>query len=334
MNRFFHRRLFLPLMLLAVAGISVSLRAGPGAAPAPAASAATVDLPVLQPPLKLFRDLLAMTPAQRQQHLAQWTPEKRARVLAKLREYEAMTPAAREESLKTTELHWYLQHFLSNDSTNNNIQLSQVPEPYRQMVSDRLNVWKILPPQIQQDVMEHEAARDTFSERLAVWKILPPQLQQEILAHENTRDFFLLGNRVSASAEVPPQIIPPPLKQELIRLDSLQPGQREQAYANFENFFALTASEKKDVLVSLSAAERRQFAKTVADLEQLPREQRELRLHAISRLAGLSDQQRMQFFNSVSRWKQLSPVEQKLWIEVASHLPPPPNPGISASANP
>jgi hypothetical protein len=334
MNCIFQRRLYLPLMLLAVAGISVSLRAEPGANLAPAATATTADLPVLQPPLKLFRELLAMKPAQRQQQLAQWMPEKRARVLAKLSEYEAMTPAAREQSFRTTELHWYLQHFLSNDSTNNNIQLSQVPEPYRQMVSDRLAVWRILPPQVQQDVMEHEAARDTFSDRLAVWKILPPQLQQEILAHENTRDFFLLGNRVSASAEVPPQIIPPPLRQELIRLDSLQPGQRQQAYANFESFFALTASEKKDVLDSLGAAERQRFEKTVADLEQLPREQRELRLHAISRLAGLSDRQRLQFFNSVSRWKQLSPVEQKLWIEVANHLPPPPNPGISASASP
>ncbi len=321
MNGFFHRRLILPLILLAAAGVVGSLRAEPGAAPAKAESAS--DLPMLQSPLKLFRELLGMTPTKRQQRLAEWPAEKRSRLLAKIHEYEAMTPAAREQSLQTTELHWYLQHFLSGDATNNNVQLSQVPEPYRQMVSDRLNVLKILPPELQQDVLEHETARDAFSDRLATWKILPPELQQKILAHENTRDFFLLGNSVATPAEAALPIIPPQLRQELVRLDSLQPQQREQTYANFENFFALTGPEKQAVLDSLRADERGKFEKTITELERLPREQRESRLRALDQLADLSEQQRQQFFNSVSRWKQLPPVEQKLWLEVARHLPPP-----------
>src|ERR1700677_1875490 len=143
MSRFFHRQLYLPLTLLVCVESSGRLPAQPPAAPVPVAVAKTSSAPVLPPPLAFFRELLAMTSAQREQHLAKWVPEKRDRLLAKISEYEAMTPAAREESLIATELHWYLQQFMLKSSTNSGIELSQVPEPYHQMVSDRLNQWKI-----------------------------------------------------------------------------------------------------------------------------------------------------------------------------------------------
>ena len=317
MSRFFHRQLGLPLALLLFVEASAWLRAQP-----PVAATNTASAPVLQPPLAFFRELLALTTAQREQHLAQWTPEKRARLLAKISEYEAMTPSAREESLTATELHWYLQQFLLKSSTNSGIELSQVPEPYQKMVSDRLNMWKIL----------------------------PPPLQQEVLAHETTRDFFLLGARTRTNFNnVPWQIIPPPLRQELVRLDVLPPEQRQQTYAHFQSFFELTADEKKAVLNTLPAIERQQLEKTIADLNHLPPEQRNLALRSLGQLAGCTEQQRSEFFKNLGRWKQLSPDEQQLWLKLASHLPPmppipppmppppspaPPIPGLSSAARP
>jgi hypothetical protein len=229
-----------------------------------------------------------------------------------------MTPAAREESLIATELHWYLEQFLPKSSTNSAVELSQVPEPYRQMVSDRL---------IQ-------------------WKMVPPPLQQEVLAHETTRNFFLLGARAGTNMDVPLKIVPPPLRQELFRLDVLPPDRRQQSYTNFHNFFELTAAEKQAVLDALPGSERQQFEKTIADLNRLPAEQRELGLRSLSQLARFSDEQRSEFFKGMGRWKQLSLDEQQLWLKVGSHLPPmpplpppipgrvPPLPGVSLATNP
>jgi hypothetical protein len=317
MSRFFHRQLGLPLALLLFVEVSAWLRAQPLAT-----ATNTASTPVLHPPLAFFRELLAMTSAQREQHLAQWTPEKRARLLAKISEYEAMTPSAREESLTATELHWYLQQFLLKSSTNSGIDLSQVPEPYHQMVSDRLNMWRIL----------------------------PPPLQQDVLAHETTRDFFLLGGRARTNLDVVRwQMIPPPLRQELFRLDVLPPVQRQQSYARFQGFFELTTDEKKAVLNTLPAVERQQLEKTIADLNHLPPEQRNLALRSLGQLAGCNEQQRSEFFKNLGRWKQLSPDEQQLWLKLASHLPPmppmppplppirshaPPIPGLSSAARP
>ena len=318
MSRSFHRQFFLPLMLLVGAGASVTLRAQGLPTPAsPAAVAESTNLPVLQSPLVLFRELLTNTPAQQAQRLASWPAEKRARLLAKIREYEAMTPAARKQSLAATDLHWYLQQFLLNSPTNQAIQLSQVPAPYQQMVGDRLTLWKIL----------------------------PPPLQQDVLAHDTTREFFLMGSRTTMS-NVPPQIVPPPLRNELIRLDALQPEQRWQTYVHFQNFFELTVDEKNAVLNALPESERQQFEKTLKSLERLPREQRVAALRSLSQLAGLTVAQRSELFDKMGRWKQLSPEEQQLWQKLDVHFPPlppvppplpprfPPLPGMPLATNP
>lgn len=264
------------------------------AAPVPVAAATNGAARILPPPLAFFRELLAMSPAARQERLAPWPAEKRARLLAKVSEYESMTPQAREESMVATELHWYLQFFLPKPSTNPVVQLSQVPEPYRKMVEDRLTLWRIL----------------------------PPPLQQDALAHETTREFFLLGP--NASLNVPPQIVPPPLRQELVRLEDLAPEQRRQTYAHFQDFFALTATEKESVLQTLPAAEREETEKTIAELARLSPGQRSLALRSLAQIAGLTEKQRVEFIRNVGRWKQLSPEEQQLWIKMASHLPPMP----------
>lgn len=310
MSRVFHRPFCLSLALFVCAGNFVASRAQPPAAPVAAPAAQSSPLPILPPPLAFFRELLAMTSAQREQRLARTPPEKRERLLAKVNEYESMTPQAREQSMMVTELHWYLQQLLQKSPTNGAIQLAQVPESYREIVSDRLNQWKIL----------------------------PPPLQQEVLAHESTRDFFLLGPRTAVN--IPPQIIPPPLRHELVVLDGMSPGQRRQVYVNFQSFFDLSASEKQAVLDALPPAERQQAEKTVAGLDRLPREQRDQGLRALGELAGSTEERRRQLFDNIGRWNQLSAEEQRTWLKLAGLLPPLPPifpplpPGVSIATNP
>lgn len=302
MSRFVHRPLCLHLTLFVLAGVAVVARAQP--LPVSAPSAGISSAKVLQPPLAFFRELLAMNPEQREKRLAQTSAEKRAALTAKLAEYEAMTPEERNQTLSATELYWYLQLFIITPPTTNasSIQLSQVPEAYREAVSNKLDQWKIL----------------------------PPELKKEVLTHETTRDFFLLGVRAPAAgnaqvqAAVPPQIIPPPLRQELLHLEVLPPELRKQAYARFESFFELSAAEKRAVLNTLPADERQQIQKTMEGLDGMSPKQRETALKSLSQVADLSDEQRHNFIKNFGRWRQLSPDEQRLWLKLASLLPPMP----------
>jgi len=76
---------------------------------ATAASQPPPPLPPLAPsPVTFFRELLAMSPAERNNSLTNRTPEARARIMAKVREYQKLAPDERELRLRATELRWYL----------------------------------------------------------------------------------------------------------------------------------------------------------------------------------------------------------------------------------
>jgi len=53
-----------------------------------------------------------MSPAERNHSLTNRTPEARARILAKVREYQVLGPDERELRLRATELRWYLTPLL------------------------------------------------------------------------------------------------------------------------------------------------------------------------------------------------------------------------------
>jgi hypothetical protein len=301
MSRLIHRQLCLRLTLLMCFAVAKTAQAQPAALTAPSPIPGASSAPTLQPPLAFFRELLAMPPEQREKRLAQSPPEKRAALAAKIAEYEAMTPQRRDQTLWATELYWYLQLFILQPLTNSSvIQLSQVPEVYREAVSNQL----------------------------MLWKLLPPPLKQEVLSHETTRDFFLLGARVSPSnnvpPHVPPQMLPPPLRQELLHLEVLPSEQRKQTYAHFQSFFELDAVEKQSVLNTLPVDERQHLQKVVAGLNRMTPKQRETALKSLAQVAELSDEQRQSFFKNFGRWQQLSPEERQVWLKLASLLPPMP----------
>ncbi|HTV76036.1 MAG TPA: hypothetical protein VMD57_03480, partial [Candidatus Baltobacteraceae bacterium] len=83
-------------------------------APAPVnlISAPASALTQARSPVEFFRQLLAMTPDERDNCLKIHPPEIRERILAKVAEYEALDPDERELRLRATELRWYLMPLL------------------------------------------------------------------------------------------------------------------------------------------------------------------------------------------------------------------------------
>ncbi|MDB6066980.1 MAG: hypothetical protein JWR26_3188 [Pedosphaera sp.] len=255
-------------------------------------------MPVLKSPVDSFRELLAMKADEREKFLADRPAEIRKRLLEKVQEYDAMKPDAREFTLAATQLHWYLDQFLRTSPTNRTAQLASIPEAYRQTVSDRLQQWDRL----------------------------PPELQKEVLDHKTTSRFFL-GQGSDAAKVAPPTPPLPPIP--LTQLSRVPPQQRELMYASFRRFFDLPDQGKQKIIGTLPEAERPRMLKTLEALERLPKDQRDRGLQFIGALANMSDAQQQEFFRNAERWKEMPSAERQVWRRMVDRLPPmPPGAGM------
>lgn len=198
----------------------VKLLSAPTNAPAPA--------PGLKSPVDLFRQLLAMPPEERKNYLTNRPPEIRARILAKVAEYEAFDPNERELRLRATELRWYLLPLLHDSPTNRAARLAQVPSDVRDLVQTRLDGWTLL----------------------------PPTLKQEFLDNERILQYFA---RLDVSNRTPELSPAAPSSADRAHWDSLPEPERRQIAAGFKHLFELSADEKQQALNTLSEAERHQM---------------------------------------------------------------------------
>ena len=119
--------------------------------------------PQAQSPVNFFRQLLAMTPQERENYLTNRPPEIRDRILAKVREYLALDPDERELRLRATELRWYLLPLLRESPTNRDARLAQVPDDLRDLVRAGSTNGTLLPPQSQQEFLDNEHTLHYFS---------------------------------------------------------------------------------------------------------------------------------------------------------------------------
>ncbi len=143
-----------------------------------------------------------MSPAERNQSLTNRSPEIRARILAKVREYQALGPDERELRLRATELRWYLMPLLRSPVAERAAWLAQVPPDLRELARTRL----------------------------AQWDLLPPPLQQEFLANDKTLHYF-------AHLETPNPPAPNPEQQKIAgqfnQFFELTPAERQQTLGRF-----------------------------------------------------------------------------------------------------
>jgi hypothetical protein len=255
-------------------------------------------LPVLKPPVDFFRELLAMTSADREQSLAQRPVEIRQRILDKVQEYEAMKPEERELRLRATQLRWYLRSLMEMPANGRAAQLALVPEADRALVGQSLRQWDRLPHDQQQEILKYEKAMD---------------------------EFVLRRIKGSPSNDTSPGMNPPlppdPFKNVGTFL-KLPAEQRQKLYASFDKFFELSAAEQDRTLAALPPAQRSQMANALAFFGRLPKASREQFLNTLDKFSSMSEAERQAFLGNAERWRELAPAQRDAWRSFVNRVPP------------
>jgi hypothetical protein len=261
-------------------------------------------------PIDFFRQLLTMDENEREHALANRNASQRKLILAKVNEYEALTPEERELRLRLLELRYYLQPLMQMDRTNRAVKLATVPQAIRRLVEDRLTQWDLLPPDLKQEVLEAATTRNYFirlesstpAQRQAIFKTLPPQRRNE-------------------------------LEEGFAQWHNLTMEQKIQHYKRLNRFFELTEDEQQKTIKSLSEPERQQIQKVLAQFDKLSVENRRYCLQSFYRFASLSPVDKDLFLKNAERWQALSPSERQAWRDLVTKLPPLP-PGVEPFAPP
>lgn len=246
--------------------------------------------PVIRSPVDTFRQLLAMTPDERDVFLTNRPPEIRGRILAKLSEYEALNPNERALRLRATELRWYLIPLLHESPTNRAAQLARIPDDLREIVEARLEEWTILPPPLREEFLENEHLLSYFAE-------------------VNT------GSRAANNSGREPS------QTERAHWNRLPEDERRQVAAGFNQFFDLTAEEKEKTLNTLSETERAQMEKTLRSFENMPPAQRTECVNAFAKFASMAAPEKAEFLKNAERWSAMSPAERQAWRDLVVNVP-------------
>jgi Protein of unknown function (DUF3106) len=253
-----------------------------------------------KPPLTFFRELLAMSAAERKQALTNRSPESQKSILDKVREYQLLKPDERELRLQVTELHYYLLPLMTAPATNRAARLAGLPSGQRQLVEDRLQEWDKLAPAEQKRLLENQATVQYLTEI-------------ESLTAEQRRKML---NSISPARRAT-------LEKGIARWDEMSAEQRQLMLGRFNHFFELTPEEKEKALRTLSDPERRQIQKTLKAYERLQPSQRAACIRALGKFTSLSLAERQQFLKNAERWQAMTPAERQAWRDVVRTIPPP-----------
>ena len=252
--------------------------------------------PLLPPPspVDTFRQLLAMKPQERAVALQGRNPEQRKVIAAKLLEYDALPPEARELRLHFTQLRWHLLRLMRKSPTDRMGDLARVPELDRPLVEERLREWDQLSPEIQKQFLDNEPTLNLLMETQA--------LSTPILSAERQKK----------------------LEVELTRWQSLPEHQRQELYDRFRQFFELNAGDQSKTLGSLSEAERRQMEKNMQAFSILPPLERSRRLESFHKLVSMPLEEQRRFLRSAARWQGMTDKERDSLRQMLNQLPPMP----------
>jgi len=301
MNRPCQSRRWLTVLLFAAGSIAFTAAAGQGTNN----PIALPPMPSPHSPVDSFRQLLSMSSRDREHFLSNKPPEVRARLLDKVKEYQALGPDERELRLRATELRWYLLPVLREPATNRPASLAAVPEDLRGLIAARLEQWDAL----------------------------SPDFQKEFLDNERTLRYF---THVEPTNPATPWRHSQPGDADKARWDALSETERQKITDRFNQFFELTSDEKQKTLGTLSPAERAQMEKTLQAFDGLPPAQRTQCIRAFTKFAEMSFSDRAQFLKNAEHWSQLSPKERQAWRDLVAEVPQwPPLPGnLSVSLPP
>jgi hypothetical protein len=249
-------------------------------------------------PVALFRELLAMTPAQREEAIANRPAGTQKRILEKLNEYELLPEELRNLRLRETELRWYLRPLMDEPRTNRAASMVRIPEELRDEVQQRLELWDLLPPPLQEQFRNDDLIASYFAQARSA----TPQQLADLM-----------------------RIIPPAEREKLQKgLDgwgAMSESARQSALAGFNKFFELTPQEKEKALNLISEEERVQMEQTLTAYEHLTPEQRKQCISSFEKFAQMSIAERQQFLKNAERWRDMTPEERAKWRQLVSVAP-------------
>ena len=289
------------------AGGMISLRADP--------INATVAVPVkLAPsPVQVFRDLLEMTPESRVGALLIRPPGMREPIEAKVKEYLALAPDERELRLQATELRHYLLLLMPLSATNRAALLAQIAEPMRSAVATRLDIWQIMPPPMQEEVLTNERMVRYFTQL----GVLSPAERKELLRTMPEAERMTLEASIARWKAQPEKL-------------------RTNVFAQLNQLFELTGAEREQAMSKLSDAERDAMKQTLEAFSGLTPEQRQTCIRSFEKFANMSLAERRHFLKQAEAWQRMTPSERERWRAVVEKVPqlPPLPPGMMVRFTP
>lgn len=252
--------------------------------PLPPKSTAPLNLaPLLPPqtpsPVAFFRNLLAMSPKERAEFLTNRPPEMRARIVAKIHEYQILNPDERELRLSATELRWYLTPLLSLAPTNRAERVAQVPENLRPLVQDRLQQWDILPPPLQREFLENDRALHYFARLVPPGTVTTNDLsdaQRQKIAAQFNEFFELTPGEKEKTLKTLSAAEQAQMEKTLQSFEHLPPPQRLVCLRNYAKFAGMSVTERAEFLKNaehwsqMSPAERQTWRDLVAHVPEWP----------------------------------------------------------------
>jgi hypothetical protein len=235
-----------------------------------------IPLPPQPPsPVKFFRELLAMTPADRASALTNRTPEARLRIMAKVREYQRMDPNERELRLCATELRWYLTPLFRMTTDERGARLAQVPDNLRELVKARLTQWDALAPAVQKELLDNDRTLHYFAHVETTNSLaVSPEAQQ--LADQFNRFFDLTDAEKQQTLGTLSEDERAAMEKTLASFKELTPQQQALCKRNFVKFAGMSGTERTEFLKNaekwskMSPQERQSWRDLVANVPMWP----------------------------------------------------------------
>lgn len=231
--------------------------------------------PKQQSPITYFRQLLAMSPAERNNALTNRPPEARKRILDKIHEYTKLDPDERELRLKATELRWWLTPLLQITPASREPRLAQVPDDLREIVSSRLAQWDALPAGLQKELLANDKAIRYFA-NVQTNNSAAPTPEQKRIAEQFDRFFELTPMEKQQTLNTLSAAEREAMEKTLKSFEQLPPQQRAQCIRNYAKFAGMNAAERKDFLKNaekwskMSPKERQAWRDLVARVPIMP----------------------------------------------------------------
>ena len=229
-------------------------------------------LPRMASPVSYFRQLLMMSPAEQNNSLTNRAPASRALILAKVREYRALTPDERELRLRATELRWFLVPLMRLAPADRAWRLAQVPPELLELVQSRLTQWDALPPPSQREFLANDQTLHFFAQP-------PPSstnAEQEEIAGQFSQFFVLTPGEQKHLLGTLSETERAQMEKTLKTFEQLPAQKRVLCIRNYAKFAGMSASERAEFLKSadswfkMSPQERQTWRNLVAMVPMWP----------------------------------------------------------------